>query len=79
MSDALTDRAAREWRAEHEAAKHARPSNSSRPDDFEHFEQFEQRETADNLWPKPDLRIVEDGRAPSPTLDDDALPAGWEE
>ena len=40
---------------------------------FEHFDHFEQPpETAhNNQWPKPDLRIVEDGRAPSPTLDDD--------
>ena len=30
-------------------------------------------------WPEPDLRLVEDDRAPSPTLDDDALPAGWDE
>jgi hypothetical protein len=37
---------------------------------FEHSVQIAQ-------WPRPDLRIVEDGRAPSPTLDDDALPAGW--
>jgi hypothetical protein len=49
--------------------------------EFKHFDHFEQpAETAhNNQWPKPDLRIVEDGRAPSPTLDDDALPAGWGE
>ena len=40
--------------------------------DSEHFEHYEP-------WPRPDLRIVDDGRAPSPTLDDDALPAGWGE
>jgi hypothetical protein len=51
------------------------------PGEVEHFDHFEQPpETAhNNQWPKPDLRIVEDGRAPSPTLDDDALPAGWGE
>jgi Protein of unknown function (DUF3987) len=30
-------------------------------------------------WPEPDLRIVEDGRAAAPALDDDALAAGWGE
>jgi hypothetical protein len=30
-------------------------------------------------WPAPDMRIVEDDRAPTPALDDDALPAGWGE
>jgi Protein of unknown function (DUF3987) len=28
-------------------------------------------------WPVPDMRLVEDDRAPVPILDDDALPAGW--
>jgi len=28
-------------------------------------------------WPEPDLRLVEDDRAPAPILEDDALPAGW--
>src|SRR5690242_18191368 len=30
-------------------------------------------------WPEPDMRVVEDDRAPAPALDDDALPAGWGE
>jgi hypothetical protein len=30
-------------------------------------------------WPEPDMRLVEDDRAPAPALDDDALPAGWGE
>jgi hypothetical protein len=30
-------------------------------------------------WPEPDRRLVEDDRAPAPKLDDDALPAGWDE
>ena len=30
-------------------------------------------------WPEPDWRLVEDDRAPSPTLEKDALPAGWGE
>src|SRR5262249_4562542 len=29
-------------------------------------------------WPEPDLRLVEDDRAPAPVLDNDALPAAWE-
>jgi putative DNA primase/helicase len=29
-------------------------------------------------WLKPDMRLVEDDRVPAPTLDNDALPAGWE-
>ncbi len=33
--------------------------------------------TARDLWPEPDMRLVEDDRPPAPTLDDDALPAGW--
>jgi hypothetical protein len=28
-------------------------------------------------WPEPDMRLVEDDRAPAPALDDDALPADW--
>jgi hypothetical protein len=28
-------------------------------------------------WPEPDMRLVEDDRAPAPVLEDDALPAGW--
>lgn len=31
-----------------------------------------------DTWPEPDMRLVNDDRAPPPTLDDDALPAGWE-
>lgn len=31
-----------------------------------------------DIWPAPDLRLVDDDRAPAPPLDDDALPAGWE-
>jgi hypothetical protein len=34
--------------------------------------------TERDTWPEPDMRLVEDDRAPAPTLDDDALPAGWE-
>jgi hypothetical protein len=30
-----------------------------------------------DTWPQPDMRLVEDDRAPAPVLDDDALPAGW--
>ena len=29
-------------------------------------------------WPTPDMRLVEDDRAPAPVLEDDMLPAGWE-
>jgi hypothetical protein len=28
-------------------------------------------------WPEPDVRLMEDDRPPAPSLDDDALPAGW--
>jgi Protein of unknown function (DUF3987) len=31
-----------------------------------------------DTWPEPDVRLVEDDRAPAPPLDDDMLPAGWE-
>jgi len=34
--------------------------------------------TARDTWPEPDMRLVSDDRPPAPTLDDDALPAGWE-
>src|SRR6516164_6519681 len=29
-------------------------------------------------WVEPDMRLVEDDRAPAPVLDGDVLPAGWE-
>jgi hypothetical protein len=31
-----------------------------------------------DAWPEPDMRLVEDDRAPAPILENDALPAGWE-
>jgi Protein of unknown function (DUF3987) len=31
-----------------------------------------------DTWPEPDMRLVEDDRAPAPMLDNDALPAGWD-
>jgi hypothetical protein len=31
----------------------------------------------ERAWPEPDMRLVDDDRAPAPLLDDDALPAGW--
>ena len=34
--------------------------------------------TPRDTWPKPDMRLVNDDRAPPPSLDNDALPAGWE-
>ena len=34
--------------------------------------------TARDIWPEPDMRLVSDDRPRAPTLDDDALPAGWE-
>jgi hypothetical protein len=37
------------------------------------------RATGGAPWPEPDMRLVEDDRAPAPALDDDALPAGWGE
>jgi hypothetical protein len=33
---------------------------------------------ARDTWPEPDVRLIEDDRAPAPMLSDDALPAGWE-
>jgi hypothetical protein len=33
--------------------------------------------TERDTWPELDMRLVEDDRASAPTLDDDALPAGW--
>jgi hypothetical protein len=33
--------------------------------------------TSRDLWPEPDMRLVEDDRPPAAALDDDALPAGW--
>jgi hypothetical protein len=35
------------------------------------------RVTGDAPWPEPDMRAVEDDRAPPPAVDNDALPAGW--
>jgi Protein of unknown function (DUF3987) len=32
----------------------------------------------DESWPAPDLRLIDDDRAPAPVLEDDALPAEWE-
>jgi hypothetical protein len=84
MSDALTARAAAEFRAERDAAERLR-GNAQRPnspvrDDFQHFEQIEQHDMTDaDEWPEPDLRLVDDDRTPAPKLDHDALPAGWEE
>jgi hypothetical protein len=38
----------------------------------------EAREVAEtDTWASPDMRLIEDDRAPAPKLDDDALPAGW--
>jgi hypothetical protein len=36
------------------------------------------RANAGDTWPEPDMRLVSDDRPPAPTLDDLALPAGWE-
>lgn len=83
MSDALTARAAAQFRADRDAAQ--RPRRSTQPNsaarvDFEHFEHIEEYGTTDDdRWPEPDRRLVEDDRAPAPKLDDDALPAGWDE
>ena len=33
--------------------------------------------TTRDTWPEPDTRLIDDDRAPAPSLDDDALPAGW--
>ena len=30
-------------------------------------------------WPEPDMRLVEDDCVPAPMLDNDSLPAGWED
>jgi hypothetical protein len=84
MSDALTACAATEFRSERDSAerpgRNARPPNSPVRGDFEHFDQIEQCDmTDDDGWPEPDLRLVEDDRTPAPKLDDDALPAGWDE
>jgi hypothetical protein len=84
MSDALTARTAAQFRSERAAAERlkpdVRPFNSPARDDSEHFEQIEQPEmTHRDQWPEPDTRLVEDDRTPAPKLDDDALPAGWDE
>jgi Protein of unknown function (DUF3987) len=81
QSDALTACAAAEWHAARDANESkAQPLVAPERVDFEQIEQIEQREIADaNPWPKPDQRIVEDGRASPPTLDNDAQPAGWGE
>jgi hypothetical protein len=39
----------------------------------------ERGSAASESWPEPDMRLVEDDRAPAPVLNDDALPAGWED
>ena len=33
--------------------------------------------TQRDAWPAPDMRLVNDDHAPTPSLNDDALPAGW--
>jgi hypothetical protein len=33
--------------------------------------------TERDTWTEPDMRLIEDDRAPAPGLDDEALPAGW--
>jgi hypothetical protein len=33
---------------------------------------------ARDTWPEPDMRLVDEDRAPAPSLGDDAMPAGWE-
>ncbi len=83
MSDALTRRAAAEFRKDRDAAER-RSYQTQRPNSpgsgFEHFEQIEQCIATDGeKWPDPDKRLVADDRAIAPNLDDDALPAGWEE
>ena len=35
--------------------------------------------TARDTWPDPDMRLVDDDRAPAPLLEDNSLPAGWAE
>jgi Protein of unknown function (DUF3987) len=80
MSDALTTRESVRWRAERDADERLRLSPRPMRADSEHFEHYEQHTAADvSHWPTPDLRIIEDGRAAAPRLEDDALPAGWEE
>src|SRR5262245_61764491 len=34
--------------------------------------------TTRDTWDEPDMRLVKDHRAPAPSLEDDALPTGWE-
>src|SRR5271163_1111161 len=34
--------------------------------------------TERDVWPEPDMRLVDDDRVPAPILDNDALPSGWE-
>ena len=77
MSDALTARESTKWRANRDAEERLARNTRTAEADFEHFEQREM-ESGDQ-WPTPDLCIVEDGRAAAPRLEDDALPAGWEE
>ena len=86
MSDSLTARTAAQFRTDRDAAERLRRKtrpNSAVREDFEHSEHIEHIDqygiTGGDRWPQPDRRLVEDGRAPSPRLDDDALPAGWDE
>jgi hypothetical protein len=71
-----------------DAAVRAAVAEGLRPDEAEHIAR-ERRHGHDPgiglsgpaaapSWPPPDMRLVEDDRAPAPALDDDALPAGWE-
>ena len=34
--------------------------------------------TTRDIWAEPDMRLINDDRAPAPSLDGDVLPAGWE-
>ena len=54
----------KELRAERDKVGRLRPHGTSNP-------------PAEESWPPPDKRLVEDDRTPAPPLDDDALPFGW--
>jgi Protein of unknown function (DUF3987) len=82
------DEALRNGRPTDEAVREAL-SHGLRPDDAEHIVRMRRRGIDPGIglarpmikraldWPEPDMRLVSDDRPSAPTLEDDALPAGW--
>ena len=53
------------------------PPNDTGADRVRGFVDGASEKTTRDMWPDPDMHLINDDRAPAPELDDDALPAGW--